>query len=153
MLIASFFHDYLLGNFRSMPSDLLQNIVLSGGTTMFKDFPRRLQRDLNKIVDARGLASDDKLGGDLKVSCYVASLFILKHNWVILLIVFLIDVLLQSQRLEVNVVSHPIQKYAVWFGGSVLASTPEFYTVHVIFILMLRHLFFVNVYFWLASVY
>jgi len=35
----------------------------------------------------------------------------------------------QAQPIEVNVVSHPIQRYAVWFGGSVLASTAEFYEV------------------------
>jgi actin-related protein 3 len=29
---------------------------------------------------------------------------------------------------EVNVLSHQMQRFAVWFGGSVLASTPEFYT-------------------------
>ncbi|KAG9150606.1 hypothetical protein Leryth_008080 [Lithospermum erythrorhizon] len=78
---------------------LYKNIVLSGGSTMFKDFHRRLQRDLKKIVDTRILASDARLGGEIK-----------------------------SQPVEVNVVSHPIQKYAVWFGGSVLASTPEFFT-------------------------
>ncbi|GER56037.1 actin-related family protein [Striga asiatica] len=70
----------------------LQNIVLSGGSTMFKDFNRRLQRDLKKIVDAR-------LGGGLT-----------------------------AEPVEVNVVSRPIQRYAVWFGGSVLASTQEFFT-------------------------
>ncbi|VFQ87677.1 unnamed protein product [Cuscuta campestris] len=77
---------------------LYKNIVLSGGSTMFKDFQRRLQRDLKKIVDARVLASDARLGGEIK-----------------------------AQPVEVNVVSHPIQRYAVWFGGSVLASTPEFF--------------------------
>nr|CAB3447129.1 unnamed protein product [Digitaria exilis] len=35
--------------------------------------------------------------------------------------------LYKAQPIEVNVVSHPIQRYAVWFGGSVLASTAEFY--------------------------
>ncbi|KAL9420793.1 hypothetical protein AB3S75_038380 [Citrus x aurantiifolia] len=75
-----------------------ENIVLSGGSTMFKDFHRRLQRDLKKIVDARVLASDARLGGEVK-----------------------------AQPVEVNVVSHAIQRYAVWFGGSVLASTPEFF--------------------------
>lgn len=35
---------------------------------MFKDFNRRLQRDLKKIVDARVLTSDARLGGDLKVT-------------------------------------------------------------------------------------
>lgn len=77
---------------------LYKNIVLSGGSTMFKDFHRRLQRDLKKIVDVRVRASNARLGGDAK-----------------------------AQPVEVNVVSHPIQRYAVWFGGSVLASTAEFY--------------------------
>ena len=40
----------------------------------------------------------------------------------------------QAQPIEVNVVSHPIQRYAVWFGGSVLASTAEFYEVFCSFI-------------------
>ena len=40
----------------------------------------------------------------------------------------------QSQPIEVNVVSHPIQRFAVWFGGSVLASTPEFYGVFLLVI-------------------
>ncbi|XP_070055910.1 actin-related protein 3 isoform X2 [Nicotiana tomentosiformis] len=77
---------------------LYKNIVLSGGSTMFKDFHRRLQRDLKKIVDDRVHASDARLGGNVK-----------------------------AQPVEVNVVSNPIQRYAVWFGGSVLASTPEFF--------------------------
>ncbi|CAA7395927.1 unnamed protein product [Spirodela intermedia] len=77
---------------------LYKNIVLSGGSTMFKDFNRRLQRDLKKIVDTRSLASNARHGADIK-----------------------------SQPVEVNVVSHPIQRFAVWFGGSVLASTSEFY--------------------------
>ena len=32
---------------------LYKNIVLSGGSTMFKDFGRRLQRDIKRTVDAR----------------------------------------------------------------------------------------------------
>ncbi|GJS30061.1 retrovirus-related pol polyprotein from transposon TNT 1-94 [Tanacetum coccineum] len=39
-----------------------------------------------------------------------------------------------AQPFEVNVVSHPIQRYVVWFGGSVLASTPEFFTKLFIFL-------------------
>ena len=35
--------------------------------------------------------------------------------------------------MEVNVVSHPIQRFAVWFGGSVLASTPEFFAVCMLY--------------------
>lgn len=46
---------------------LYDNIVLSGGSTMFKDFGRRLQRDIKRVVDAR-LKHSEKLAGDnLKV--------------------------------------------------------------------------------------
>ena len=41
---------------------------------MFKDFHRRLQRDLKKIVDARVLASDARLGGEVKVRILVLNL-------------------------------------------------------------------------------
>ncbi|OAY65340.1 actin-related protein 3-like [Ananas comosus] len=77
---------------------LYKNIVLSGGSTMFKDFHKRLQKDVKKIVDDRIAASSARLGLDVK-----------------------------PQPVEVNVVTHPIQRYAVWFGGSVVASMPEFY--------------------------
>ncbi|KAI3516162.1 hypothetical protein L1887_15073 [Cichorium endivia] len=76
---------------------LYKNIVLSGGSTAFKDFHRRLQREVKKIVGARVNASEAKFNN------------------------------LKAQPVEVNVVSHPIQKHAVWFGGSVLASTQEFF--------------------------
>merc|ERR1711994_256811 len=56
---------------------LYKNIVLSGGSTMFKDFGRRLK----------------------------------------------------PTPIDVQVISHEMQRYAVWFGGSMLASTPEFYSV------------------------
>lgn len=29
--------------------------------------------------------------------------------------------------IPVNVVTHPFQRYAVWFGGSILCQTDEFY--------------------------
>lgn len=41
---------------------LYKNIVLSGGSTMFKDFQRRLDRDIKKRVDARVSASESKSG-------------------------------------------------------------------------------------------
>ncbi|KAG6549072.1 hypothetical protein Mapa_009515 [Marchantia paleacea] len=77
---------------------LYKNIVLSGGSTMFKDFQRRLQRDIKKIVDTRLTASEFRNGGGHK-----------------------------AQAVDVNVVGHHMQRFAVWFGGSVLASTPDFY--------------------------
>lgn len=83
---------------------LYRNIVLSGGTTMFKDFGRRLQRDIKKNVDNRMQANIARLGGLANTSA-------------------------PPPAIDVNVVSHPMQRYAVWFGGSMLASTPEFYRV------------------------
>eukprot|EP00163_Fabomonas_tropica_P009616 TRINITY_DN19434_c0_g1_i1.p1 TRINITY_DN19434_c0_g1~~TRINITY_DN19434_c0_g1_i1.p1 ORF type:complete len:414 (+),score=125.11 TRINITY_DN19434_c0_g1_i1:131-1372(+) len=77
---------------------LYKNIVLSGGSTMFKDFDKRLQRDIRKGTEARIKASEERSG-------------------------------VKSTQVEVNVLSHPMQRYAVWFGGSMLASTPEFYSV------------------------
>lgn len=79
---------------------LYKNIVLSGGTTMFKDFGRRLQRDLKKVVTTRQELSEQLSGGRIKPT-----------------------------PIETNVISHHMQRYAVWFGGSMLASTPEFYQV------------------------
>ncbi|AOA62607.1 Actin-related protein 3 [Komagataella phaffii CBS 7435] len=42
--------------------NLYKNIVLSGGSTMFKDFGRRLQRDLKQIVNER-VASSERTSG------------------------------------------------------------------------------------------
>lgn len=47
---------------------LYSNIVLSGGSTMFKDFGRRLQRDIKRTVDARLKLSEALAGGGLTVS-------------------------------------------------------------------------------------
>ncbi len=79
---------------------LYKNIVLSGGTTMFKDFGKRLQRDIKRNVDTRMEANIARLGGIVRSS--------------------------PPPAIEVNVVSHPMQRYAVWFGGSMLASTVSF---------------------------
>ncbi|XP_003742549.1 actin-related protein 3 [Galendromus occidentalis] len=79
---------------------LYNNIVLSGGSTMFRDFGRRLQRDVKRVVDAR-LKQSVKLSGGR----------------------------ITPKPIDVTVVSHHMQRYAVWFGGSMLASMPEFYTV------------------------
>eukprot|EP00298_Acanthocystis_sp_HF-20_P014734 c20890_g3_i2.p1 GENE.c20890_g3_i2~~c20890_g3_i2.p1 ORF type:complete len:413 (+),score=131.01 c20890_g3_i2:89-1327(+) len=73
---------------------LYKSIVLSGGSTMFKDFQKRLQRDIKKITTNRSA-----------------------------------QMITPSKEMEVNVISHHMQRFAVWFGGSMLASTPEFYRV------------------------
>ena len=87
---------------------LYKNIVLSGGTTMFKDFGRRLQRDIKKSVDARMLQNIERLSNMKSMGGGPPA---------------------APPEIEVNVVSHHMQRYAVWFGGSMLASTPEFYRV------------------------
>jgi len=79
---------------------LYKNIVLSGGSTMFRDFGRRLQRDVKRMVDTRLKESEDLSGGRIK-----------------------------PKPIDVQVVTHQMQRYAVWFGGSMLAITPEFYQV------------------------
>ncbi|KAJ8612962.1 hypothetical protein MRB53_037170 [Persea americana] len=75
---------------------LYRNIVLSGGSTMFKDFGRRLQRDIKQLVDTRIQASEAKSKGA------------------------------KSGGLDVNVISYKSQRYAPFLGASLLASTPEF---------------------------
>lgn len=54
-----------------------QNIVLSGGSTMFRDFGRRLQRDIKRAVDARLKLSEQLSGGRIKVT---ANLVLLKKD-------------------------------------------------------------------------
>ncbi|CED84702.1 actin binding protein [Phaffia rhodozyma] len=78
---------------------LYKNIVLSGGSTMFKYFSQRLRQDLKKLVDNRVASSEFAAGGSMR-----------------------------SSGVEVNVISHSKQRYAVWYGGSMMASLPEFYT-------------------------
>ena len=77
---------------------LYKNIVLSGGSTMFKDFGRRLQRDIKRNVDLRMQMNISRLSG-------------------------LTSVVAPPPAIDVNVISHHMQRYAVWFGGSMLAST------------------------------
>jgi len=75
---------------------LYKYITLSGGTTMFKHFVRRLERDVKRFVTKR---YDDTKARYPK---------------------------LDLKPTEVNVITHPFQRFAVWFGGSMLASQPEF---------------------------
>lgn len=87
------------GVIQSSPMDvrkgLYKNIVLSGGSTMFKDFGRRLQRDISELVNARIRRSEELSGA-------------------------------KSSGIDVQVITHKKQRNAVWFGGSLLAQTPEF---------------------------
>lgn len=73
---------------------LYNNVVLSGGSTLFKDFDRRLQRNLQRRVDARLEPFNRGAKEKTKIDCQV------------------------SQNI--------VQRYAVWFGGSVLGARPDF---------------------------
>jgi actin-related protein 3 len=75
---------------------LYRYITLSGGSTMFKHFVKRLERDIRRKVKGREDRTRAKYP-DLDI-----------------------------KKVEVNVVTHPFQRFAVWFGGSMLASQPEF---------------------------
>ena len=68
---------------------------------MLKDFGRRIQRDLSKITEARHASHCARLLEGDKA----------------------------PRPTEVKVISHQLQRFAVWFGGSMLASLPQFYSV------------------------
>jgi actin-related protein 3 len=85
---------------------LYNNVVLSGGSTMFKAFGKRLQRDLGTLCQERVDRSFQKhlerVGTDLS------------------------DESARPKPVDVNVVSHASQRYAVWLGGSMTATLPQF---------------------------
>jgi len=77
---------------------LYKYVTLSGGSTMYKFFPKRLERDIKRLVAAREDFTQKKYP-KLKIN-----------------------------KLAVKVITHPFQRFAVWCGGSLLASQPEFLT-------------------------
>lgn len=77
---------------------LYSNVVLSGGSTLFKDFSKRLARDLKGIVDDR-LAYVQGISGIVNK---------------------------RTDPIEVNVIAHENQRHAVFTGGSLMAATEQF---------------------------
>ncbi|GAB5356754.1 hypothetical protein AAMO2058_000316100 [Amorphochlora amoebiformis] len=75
---------------------LYKYITLSGGSTMFKNFAPRLQRDIRAKTKARD-EKREKLAKGAKL-----------------------------KKMEVKVIKHKWQRFAVWFGGSMLSSQPAF---------------------------
>lgn len=51
-----------------------QNIVLSGGSTMFTHFGQRLKRDLKQIVDRRIEASEALSGSHIRVRTHMGGI-------------------------------------------------------------------------------
>ena len=73
-----------------------------------QDFGRRLERDVKKFVndrlDATKALTGQEVGRDGKKGKVLIFFF-------------------QPKPIEVQVIQHQMQRYAVWFGGSMLAST------------------------------
>lgn len=113
---------------------------------MFKDFGRRLQRDLKRTVESRLQLSYELSGGKLRVtlpplpflSASITSPSFPPHPPSLPLLIsippspvtlfpltssYLSPSLSQPKPIDVNVITHHMQRYAVWFGGSMLAST------------------------------
>ena len=65
---------------------------------MFKDFDRRLERDIKRLVNARHKLNSVLTEGSVA-----------------------------PQPIEVRVISHQKQRYAVWLGGSLFAATADFH--------------------------
>lgn len=74
---------------------LFEYIALSGGSTMFKHFTTRIQRDIKRRVKGRAEKEFKRTG----------------HK---------------SKKINVKVISHSFQRFAVWFGGSIMAIQPAF---------------------------
>ncbi|CAI5500582.1 unnamed protein product [Closterium sp. Naga37s-1] len=83
-----------------VPPCIPQNIVLSGGSTLFKDFGRRLQRDVKKALEARMAGSSER---DVKgaVEAWMPGSASIEPN---------------ASDIEVTVVCHHLQEHAVRFG-------------------------------------
>ena len=75
---------------------LYNYITLSGGSTMFKGFEKRLKRDVKRRVEDREKATQERYPG------------------------------METKKVNVDVFTHDYQRFAVWFGGSMLASQGEF---------------------------
>ena len=54
---------------------LYKNIVLSGGSTMFKDFGRRLERDINRFVNNRLEATKQLTGQEVRYQLFWSNIF------------------------------------------------------------------------------
>ncbi len=75
---------------------LYNHITLSGGSTMFKNFTRRIERDVKRRVEERHIYNKERFPE------------------------------MELKMLDVNVVTHSFQRFAVWFGGSMMCMQPEF---------------------------
>ena len=82
-------------------ANLYKHIVLSGGSTTYEGLAKRLMADVQELSDKRlkenAERESKRLGREIKAG-----------------------------HLDVKVIEHKRQQYAVWFGGSMLAMSPPF---------------------------
>jgi len=106
-----------------------KNIVLSGGSTMFQHFAQRLKRDLKQLVDLRLDASVIASGSQQRVCC--SPYFTVPDRGLILSSSLPASRLMSFHTnangsyffsLQLAVLKLKYFSYAVWFGGSLLAS-------------------------------
>ena len=69
------------------------------------------------------LTEEDDLSKRRFTKCRVLELASLHIFVTFLWYVFIFFIFFQPKPIDVNVISHQMQRYAVWFGGSMLAST------------------------------
>ncbi len=81
---------------------------------MYKDFGKRLQRDIKKLVDSRLKMYETVSQAGMKT-----------------------DEQIKAKNVDVNVISHKKQRYAVWFGGSLLADLVSWIRFNITLILSL----------------
>jgi actin-related protein 3 len=77
---------------------LVQNIVLSGGSTLYRNFNKRLEEEIQDRVNTRLKENMERIS---KKTGIVGT----------------------PTELPVNVVKHKHQRYAVWLGGSFVAGS------------------------------
>ena len=109
---------------------LYGNIVLSGGSTLFRNLHKRLQVDLKERVEGRFAVMRARESARLKGAPLAA-----------------------PAEMKVKVHSHDYQKYAVWLGGSMMAAEDSF-RKHVITKEMYQEevrLLFFACFFWLSN--
>ncbi|KAK8803745.1 hypothetical protein WA158_001439 [Blastocystis sp. Blastoise] len=82
---------------------LYNNIVIAGGSSLFKGFGKRLQRDINRSVKARIESNRQEISSKLSSAEVIA-----------------------EKSIDVNVTEPKDRQYASYIGGSYVASNPNF---------------------------
>ena len=94
--------------------DLWGNIVMCGGSTMYRGFPERLMKEFNGMVDKSVLVD----GYVKKYYDYQNENKTLGYD--------IIELLKKFTSYKPSIIAPPERKYSVWIGGSILSSLSTF---------------------------